>query len=476
MNLQKQGAIVALSAVLLLTGCQSADQTDIEASREETETVSEVEQSEPDFSAGFETSKAALNAYMTEIVAKDYDKAYEALHQIDKDTFSVESFEAYQKSMQLVKDMHGYGIHDTQTFWDFEFDGVTFEQVDFYDLDYAYVETDEPALPIDEGDGHDHEHDHGDVTDYQSHDHGHEMATMGVAAVKRNGDWFILQGLSAYELEDLTRKYQNQSLTLKMEQRPVYALGEAIPIGNMVVSVNQVKREENSDRYTLDVAFLNTGFEPLKMTYFTDKFAVVDAELNNYYSTPVHELGALSGSVRAGSYARGTLEIQTSETFETDTIYFMMNTIDPNREPIAIALNKENPFQIETLYEKMKRKPSVAMDVKAPMDGMMLSVKQVAITEDEALPQGWNQLNLEFEVSNLTDALVYMNQVGVSLRMGDGTTVDLSPYIHFEKMEGIVSETVDASVPVKIAESPLELTMSIFDTRPNNNVTIELEQ
>ncbi len=471
MNLKKQGAIIALSAVLVLSGCQSDNQAEANPGDKETVAVSETEQTERDFSTGFETSKSALNAYMTEIVAKDYAKAYEALHEIDKQTFSVEAFEAYQKSMQLVKDMHGYGVHDTQTFWNFEFAGVSFEQVDFYDLDYAFVETDAPALPVDEGDGHDH----GDATDYQSHDHGHEMATMGVAAVKRNGDWFILQGLSAYEMEDLTRKYENQSFTLKMEEQPSYALGEAIPIGNMIVSVNQVERDANSNRYILDVAFMNTGFEPLNTAYFVDKFAVVDGDLNNYYSKPMGELGALSGGVRVGSFARGTLEIQVSEDFVADTIYFMMNTIDPNREPIAITLGTQEPFQIASLYKKMKRKPTVTMDAKAPMDGMMLSVKHAELAENTDLPQGWNQLNLEVEISNLSDAIVYMNQVGLSLRMDDGTTVDLNPYIHFEKMEGVVSKSIDASIPLKITDAPVELTMSIFDTRPNNNVTIELD-
>ncbi len=74
---------------------------------------------------------------MGEIIAKDYAKAYEALHQVDKDTFTSEEFEAYQASMQLAKDLHGFGVHDEQSFRNFDFAGKVFEQVDFYDLDFA---------------------------------------------------------------------------------------------------------------------------------------------------------------------------------------------------------------------------------------------------------------------------------------------------------------------------------------------------
>ncbi len=476
MKLKKFGVILGLTVALTMTACapaetQPAEVQGDEAVVQETDQVA-TEEGAVDFSMGFETSKLALDAYMGEIVAKDYEKAYEALHQIDKDTFTAEAFADYQASMQLVKDMHGYSVHDTQSFWNFEFSGVMFEQVDFYDLDYAYVQTGEAPMPVEDTDDHDHDH----ASDYTTHDHGHDMATMGVAAVKRNGDWFILQGLSTYEMEDLTRKYANQSIALGMEQKPEYVLGELIPIGNMIISVNDAFLNPSADAYVLDVTFINTGFETLNTAYFTDKFALIDSDLNNYYSKEDTQMGGLSGIVRAGSFARGTIQVPVKAGFESDAVYFMMNTIDPSKTPIPVKLSSAVEANYMSVYGQLQRKPAAALGQAAAMDGLALETSNVTFDDAASGSDTWTMLTADVEISNLSDSILYFNQVGLSLRSSDGTPSSLMQFVDADKLEGVSSKTFQIHVPVKKMDTPLELTLCVFDTRPNNSVTQEIER
>lgn len=477
MKLKKLGIILGLITTLVLSGCQSVEKTE---ENQETDPATQVEKTDTtthediDYSKGFATSKEALNAYMGEIIAKDYAKAYEALHQVDKDTFTSEEFEAYQASMQLAKDLHGFGVHDEQSFRNFDFAGKVFEQVDFYDLDFAYVEAGSDPLPVDESDEHNHEN----GTDYHSHDHGHEMGTMGLAVVKRNGEWYVLQGLSAYELRDLTRKYTNQSLSLNMEGKDIYALGEAASVGNMLVSVNEVTRSQDRTYYILDVSIMNAGFDPLDTDHFVSKFAMIDASLENNLSQPLDRQGALNGVIRAGSYSRGLVKIPVSENFETDKVHFLLNTIDPSRKPIGFDLGQSMPVQMEDIYTKMQRKPEVALSEKAYIDGVMLSVNNVKYRELDTTQdngQAWEEMVLDLDFKGLTDELIYTNQLMLTIRTADGVTVSLHDQFENEKIDGVASIQENFVCPVQRNGQPLELTFSIRDTRPNNSVTFKLE-
>ncbi len=485
MKLKKFGVVLGLAVALVLAGCQNADvvtEGDHDAGdvqEEHTDQDSDQDSNhdeDVDFSKGFKSSKEALDVYMTEIIHKDYDKAYEALHQIDHETFSLEDFVAYQSSMQLAKDVHGYDIHDEQTFWDFEFSGTKFEQVDFFDVDIASVEKGADPLP-DNGDD-DHNHDTG--SDYHDHDHGHNMTTIGIAAVKRNGDWFILQGLSEYELRDLTRKYTNQSVSLNMEEKESYALGEIAPVGNMMISVNEVVKDTESNVFKLDVAIMNVGFDPLDTDYFVSKFAVVDSSLKNYMSQPVDQAGAFNGLVRAGSYARGILHIPVTEGFETDAVYFLMNTVDPEKQPIKFDLGRNAEFEMQAVYNTLTRKPSSSVNEKAYIDGLMLSVtdvsfKDVSSSESTSIDNDWEVMAVSVEISNLTDEQVYMNQLYLTARSSDGVSVNVHDQFKTEKMEGVMTINEDLEFLVKKDEKPVELTLCIRDTRPNNSMTILID-
>jgi len=473
---KKLGVILGLSAVFVLTGCQSTDvPAEAPVSTDQSvETESEVE-TEVDYSKGFKSSKEALHTFMTEIVEDDYALAYDTLYQIDKETFSVDDYTAYQKAMQLAKDVHGYSIHDEQTFWDFEFAGTTFEQVDFFDLDYAYVELGEDAIAV--GTNDDHGHDEG--SDYMSHDHGHEMATMGVATVKRNGTWYVLQGQTKYELHDLTRKYTNQSISMGMEHKEAYILGEAASVGNMIISLNDVKKDTEKNKYILDVTFLNAGFDPLDTAYFINKFAVIDDKMKNYMSLSSMSVEGMDGVVRSGSYVRGLLEVPVEDGFETDSVFFLMNTIDPNRKPIEFDITKSKESNMDEIYSKMMRKPSESLETKAYIDGMMISVSNVNFVESTKLqtaPEGWKVMTFDAEVSNLTDAIVYTNQIDMTMRSSEGYAKSIQDQIPAEKLEGVTSVNGFFETLVKDDGQPIELTLCIKDARPNNSVTVNINR
>lgn len=477
MNLKKLGIILGLVGVLVLPGCQGQGKTQVNqesdsAGQEEKEAVDA--QENQDYSKGFATSKEALDAYMTEIIAKDYAKAYEALHQVDKDTFTSEDFVAYQASMQLAKDLHGYGVHDEQSFRNFDFAGKVFEQVNFYDLDLAYVEAGSDPLPVDESDEHDHE----TGTDYHSHDHGHEMATVGLAVVKRNGEWYVLQGLSQYELRDLTRKYTNQSLSLKMQEEDTYALGQVASVGNMLVSVNEVTRSQDKSHYTLDVSIMNAGFDPLDTDHFVSKFAMIDDKMENSLSQPVDRRGALNGVVRPGSYTRGLVKIPVSQSFETDQVHFLLNTIDPSRKPLVFNIKESVSFEMDALYDQMKRKPEASVEEKAFIDGIVMAVNDVKFEQmnDQASEgQAWERMTLSLELNGLTDEVIHTNQLMLTARTADGVTVSLHDQFENQKIEGVTSISESFECPVKRNGQPLELTLSIRDTRPNNSVTFKID-
>jgi len=478
MNIKKFGVILGISTMLVLTGCQSTDVTPSEITDaeqvENTETEAEAEP-EVDYSQGFDYSKQALDAYMLAIINKEYNLAYEMLHQIDKDTFTVDEFVAYQASMQMAKDAHGYGIHEEQTFWDFEFAGVKFEQVDFFDLDYAYVGVNDELQEADNGD----DHGHTENSDYITHDHGHEMATIGVATVSRNGRWYVLQGQTGYELKDLTRKYTNQSIALNMEDKDEYLLGEPAPIGNMIVSIQSVERRESDNTYLLDVMFMNTGFDPLDTNNFINKFAVIDDNLKNYLSQSSFGPDGLNGLVRAGSYLRGVVEIPVSESFETDSIYFLMNTIDPERQPVKFNVKPTADQNALALYDSMKRKDNFTVDSKAYIDGFMLTasnVRYVEATDELVAPEGWKVMAFDLELNNLTDEIVYTNQLDLTVRDTFGYAKSLQEQIALDKFEGVTSYTDSFMVLVKEDSKMNEITLCIRDTRPNNSVTIEIEQ
>lgn len=474
MKLKKFGVVLGLVALIAVTGCQSADVAP-EGEQDSNQVQAEVsDHKELDFSKGFKSSEEALDAYMTEIIYKDYEKAYEALHEVDKATFSVEDFAAYQASMQLSKDVHGYSVHDEEMFLGFEFAGTNFEQVIFYDLDLAYVKPGEDPLPVSDND--DHDHDSG--SDFQNHDHGHEMISVGLASVKRNGYWFVLQGLSEYELKDLTRKYTNQSVSLNKEEKESYALGEAAPVGNMLISVNEALRDVESNRYILDISFMNVGFDPMDTDHFVSKFAVIDSSLMNYLSQPMDEEGALNGLVRAGSYAKGKLAIPVNEGFETDAVYFLMNTIDPSKQPIKFDLSQTADEEMSSIYKDLKRKPESKIDQKAYIDGIMMSVRNVSYTDSSKTmkaPEGWEVVQLDMEISNLTDELVYTNQLYLTARTADGISVNVHDQFKAEKMEGVMTINERFEFLAKTDEKPIELTLCIRDTRPNNSVTFIIE-
>jgi len=478
MNIKKFGVILGISTMLVLTGCQSTDVAPSEVNdAEQVENVdTEVPaETEADYSQGFETSKQALDAYMLAIINKDYSLAYEMLHQIDKDTFTVEDFEAYQASMQMAKEAHGYGIHEEQTFWDFEFAGVKFEQVDFFDLDYAYLGVNDELQEADNGD----DHGHSENSDYLTHDHGHEMATIGVAAVSRNGRWYILQGQTEYELKDLTRKYTNQSITLNMEDKEEYLLGEPAPIGNMIVSIQSVEKRESDNTYLLDVMFMNTGFDPLDTNHFINKFAVIDDKLKNYLSQSSFGPDGLNGLVRAGSYLRGIVEIPVGESFETDSVYFLMNMIDPERQPVKFNVKPAKDQNAMDLYDSMKRKGNFTVDSKAYIDGFTLTASNVSYVEetDELVaPEGWMVMAFDLEINNLTNEVVYTNQLDLTVRDAFGYAKSLQEQIAPDKLEGVTSYTDSFMVLVKEDSKMNEITLCIRDTRPNNSVTITIEQ
>ncbi len=477
MNFKKFGVLIGLSSLLILSGCQSTDsvensETEVVTNAEEAEEHSD-EQLDIDYSKGFETSKIALDAYMQAIIIDDFEKAYESLHEIDKETFTKDDFVAYQTSMQLAKDIHGYDIHDEQTFFEFDFAGTLFERVDFFDLDYAYIENGEEPMDISETD--DHGHDEG--SDYHTHDHGHEMATMGVATVQRNGIWYVLQGQSAYEIKDLTRKYTNQSVSLSLEEKESYALGESVSVGNMIISVDAVEKDKVNNKMILDVTLMNAGFDPLNTIYFINKFAVIDNDLKNFMSLSSNTEKALSGVARAGSFVKGTVEIPVDEGFDTDSVYFLMNTIDPSKEPVKFDLTKSEKSNTQELYNLMMRKPAESTDSKAYIDGLMINISNVEYVDQtkwQTAPEGWKVMKLDAELSNLTDELLYINQIDMTVRTSDGCAKSIQDQFTTEKLEGVMTVTNAFEVLVKDSTDAIELTLCIRDPRPNNSVTIEI--
>lgn len=479
MTLKKYCVVLGLTVALSLTGCQSnsgtpenvenpSEGTAVEESHEEEDANDNHENEEVDFSEGFKLPEKALDVYMEEIVHKDYEIAYEALHPMDKEAFSVEDFVAYQKAFQSAKDIHGYAVHDEQSYKMFEFGGLQFEEVVFYDVDYAYVNVGEepPTKEEDEDHGHDHS------SDFTTHDHGHNMGTMGVAAVKRNGNWFILQGLSKYEMQDLTRKYSNQGISLNLDEKEVYVLGDAVSVGNLIFTINDISMNDTGDAYVLDVMLMNAGFDPVDTSHFVNKFAVKDSNTSNFMSVKSEGPNGLGGFVRAGSYTAGELMIPVKGNFEADVVYFLMNTIDPSKPPVRIDMNEKVESQAKTLYKQMQRKPSYKIGQLAELD--VLSLEIMGTTEKASEIEGYNLLSIDVQLENTSDEKLYMNQLDFTVRSMDGRAVGIANQLQTETLEPgqKARETVQALIKKDIE---VEFTLHLNSQLPNNNVTVDLQ-
>lgn len=480
MKLKRYSIVIGLALTLALTGCQSDTDKTVNEDVPSNEVVTEMNEaseehgSHPehetlDFSNGFESSQKALDLYMEEIVHKDFEIAYEALHEIDKKTFAVEDFVAYQKAYQSAKDIHGYAIHDQQIFNNFNFAGLKFDQIEFFDIDYAYVYAGKEPLSIEEDQDHGHDHDF----DYTSHDHGHYIGTMSVAAVNQNERWFILQGLSEYELKDLTRKYTNQGISLNLEEKDSYVAGEAISVGNMIVSLNSMVKDGDQERYILDVTFMNAGFDPIDIKYFVNKFMLKDSNEASFISEKSEGEKALNGFIRSGSYIRGELIIPVDESVKANEVYFLMNTINPSKEPIRIAVNESVDSQIAGLYEQMKRKPSYKVGELAQMDISSFMVLGTTL-ETSTVVEGYDLLSIDVQVENTSEEKLNMNQVDLTVRTSDGMAVSIGDQLQRKTLEPgqEFSETIQALVK---ANSPAEITFYVKTQSPNNTVTVQLK-
>jgi len=483
MTFKRYCVVLGLIGALVLSGCQTNSGTDENSGGATEETAVEQAQSESeqeegeddhdeefDFSEGFESPELALDVYMEEIVHKDFDKAYEALHELDKEAFTVEDFMAYQKAFQSAKDIHGYAIHDEQSYKRFEFLGMQFEEVVFYDLDYAFVDVGEEPPAIDEDQDHGHDH----SSDYTSHDHGHNMATMGLAVVKRNGHWFVLQGLSQYEMQDLTRKYTNQGISLNLDEKENYLIGDSVSVGNMIFSVNEVTKDETRNTYILEVALMNAGFDPIDTSHFINKFALKDANTSNFMSEKSQSPDALGGLVRSGSFTKGLVEIPVKDTFEADAVYFLMNTIDPSKPPVRIEMEDGVEPSLHKLYDEMVRKESVRIGQDADLEGVRLNVKSTTLKPASNMA-GYELLSIDLEIKNTSDEKLYVNQVDLTVRADNGVAQGLSNQLKTEILDPGQSlrETVQATIMQGVNS---ELTLHVNNQTPNNNATVQLNK
>ena len=496
MTFKKYGLVLGLVLALALTGCQTGVETPVnepDQATEETQDQDNHEDNEEehedeeghteddhdhdddgdhealDLSNGFKMPEQALDFYMEEIVHKDFDIAYKALHQLDKDAFELEDFVAYQKAFQSARDIHGYAIHEEQSFKMFDFGGLTFEEVIFYDLDYAYVDVGEE--PPEKSEDQDHGHDHS--SDYTSHDHGHNMATMGLAVVKRNGNWYVLQGQSQYELQDLTRKYTNQGVSLNLEDKASYSIGDSVSVGNMIFAVNSIMKNDQEDAYILEVVLMNAGFDPLNTSHFVSKFAVKDSNTDNFMSVASEGLNALEGMVRAGSFIKGEILIPIKNGFEADAVYFLMNTIDPSKPPVRIGLDEVHDNRTMDIYNKMVRKPSIKIGQIAQIEGLSLEVKG-ATRKASDQHEGFDLLALDLEIKNTAENKLYLNQVDLTVRAASGLAKRAGDQLQTENLDS--GQGLRETVQVLMRQdAPAELTLHLNSQTPNNNVTVELD-